>query len=31
MKTSGWIKNSLDAMEEEPFRVTERANGALYG
>lgn len=31
MKTSGWIKNSLDAIEEEPFRVTERANGALYG
>jgi len=31
MKTSGWIKNSLDAIEEAPFRVTERANGALYG
>lgn len=31
MKASGWIKNSLDAMEEAPFRVTERANGALYG
>ena len=31
LKASGWVKNSLDIVEERPFRVGSRSQHALYG
>tara|TARA_R110000751_G_scaffold18476_5_gene56204 strand:- start:1011 stop:2558 length:1548 start_codon:yes stop_codon:yes gene_type:complete len=31
LKTSGWVKNSLDFEEERPFRVGAAASQTLYG
>jgi predicted phage terminase large subunit-like protein len=31
LKASGWVKNSLDIVEERPFRVGRRSQHALYG